>query len=961
MSTIPQPQIPLLAQNASPLDDAWVVLDLETTGLSTDSDEIIEVGAVKFQGDEVLDSYQSFVNPYRALDSFIRRFTGITQAEVDEAPPFSEVAPKLAAFVGAAPIVGHNVLFDLGFLKSSGLSFSNPRTDTWDLAYVLLPRDRDYSLQKLAASLGIQHPRPHRAIEDARVTMRVFLRLFELAAELDVFTLAEMERLASRSSWVLSYLLRQMEMHKMATGAFPGVPRPARPGGAVGVTGIDLAAIRGRLHRDRALRPNRSVTSLDPEQVTSVLKAGGPLSRAIDGFEERPQQIAMARAVADAIGEGKRLMVEAGTGVGKSLAYLVPAALYALKNNVRVVVSTNTINLQEQLLTKDIPDVVKALADVEGVSTDDLRVTLLKGRANYLCLQRWSHLRSSDSLSDDEARMLSKALVWLRATATGDRSELNLGSRKVAAPWDRLSAQGAPDCTGLNGVCFLRSARERAAAAHVVVVNHALLVSDLVAGRALIPDYEVLIVDEAHHLEEVATSQLGFELSQSGIDDLLQALGGERGLVGSAVAALRGSSAAQTRRESIEEVASRVVGRLPEVRDAVASMFGLLTGILKDARDADPRNGRETRITSSTRVQPGWSDLEVQWENANASMSELGRDLVALDAALEGLDEAGVEYYEGLVTETRNAIQVHAELRERLAEFIPKPQADGIYWVGSARRTGDLILHSAPIHVGEQLDKLLFDQKRCVVLTGATLSANGTFDHIRDRTGFKDAEELLLGSPFDYPRAALLCVPDDMPEPTNWAYQGAVEQAVSDAALAAEGRTMALFTSHAALQETARAIRGGLQSHGIDVLAQGVDGSPHRLVESFLDSPRSVLLGTGSFWEGVDLAGEALKVVLLARLPFTVPTEPVFAARSELFEDPFDEYAVPQAILRTRQGFGRLIRTSTDKGVVVILDRRVVSRRYGEAFLRSLPPVTLEKGKLHQLPEQIRSWIGSPM
>ena len=945
MTTGPLPQFPLLPQQASPIEDAWVALDLETTGLSPDSDAIIEVGAVKFQGDEELDSYTTLVNPYRSLDSFIRRYTGISQEEVDAAPPFSEVAPRLASFIGSAPVVGHNIGFDLDFLRSGGLPLTNPRTDTWDMAFVLLPRHRDYSLDKLAAALGIEHPRPHRAIPDASVTRSVFLKLFDVAAEMDVFALAEMERLASRSSWVLAYLLRRLHQYRLSEG-------PSASSGA-GVTGIDVRALRARLHGGRSLRPHRAVDTVDPDEVAAVLSADGPVSRAVSGFEERPQQIEMARAVAEAIGDGRRLMVEAGTGVGKSLAYLVPAALYALKNNVRVVVSTNTINLQEQLLSKDIPDVVDALREVEGVSSEDLQATLLKGRANYLCLQRWGHVRSGEGLSEEDARMLAKALTWLGDTSTGDRSELNLGGRGAFASWDRLSAQGAADCQGVSGVCFLRAARERAAAAHVVVVNHALLIADLAAGRALIPDYDVLIVDEAHHLEEVATKQLGFEISQAGIDEGLQLLGGDRGLVGAAVSALRGSMAAQTRRETIEEVAAKIAGSLPGLRDSVAAMFGTLARVV----DGQSGDGREMRVTAATRAQPGWSELEVRWEDANALMGELERDLLALDAALDGLEEAEVEYYEGLVSETKNAIQEQMELRAHLTEFIPKPQDDGIYWVSTHRRTGDLSLNSAPMHVGEQLDKLLFSQKEAVVLTGATLSANGTFDHMRDRTGFADNDELLLGSPFDYPRSALVYVPTDMPEPSSWAYQGAVEHAVVDAATGAEGRTMALFTSHAALQETARAVRGALQSHDIQVLAQGLDGPPHRLVEAFLDNPRSVLLGTSSFWEGVDLAGDALSVLIIARLPFAVPTEPVFEARSELFDNPFEEYAVPHAIIRTRQGFGRLIRTSGDRGVAVFLDRRVVSRRYGDAFLASLPPATRRKGRLRDLSEHIGTWL----
>ena len=969
-------------QVTSPLDDVWISLDLETTGLSADNDEIIEVGAVKFQGDRTIETFQSLVNPYRPLNGFVRRYTGITQEEVDGAPPFSQVSSRLAAFIGPAPIVGHNIAFDLGFLASKGLRLSNPRSDTWDLAFVLLPGNREYALAKIAASLGISHPRPHRAVEDASVTMHLFLRLAGMAAELDVFTLAEMERLASRSSWVLAYLFRALEAHKVYPHPQPS-PSPQATAGATvnhphvqssgveaaqrspgswqgGVTGLDIQALRERLQHVKALRPSRTVRKVDVDQMAALLGEGGPLAEAMPGFEQRPQQIAMARAVAEAVNDGARLMVEAGTGVGKSLGYLLPAALYALANNARVVVSTNTINLQEQLLTKDIPAMVDALAGVEGVPAEEFRFTQLKGRANYLCLKRWMHMRSGDGLTVDEARMLSKALVWLRSTATGDRSELNLAHRNAAAPWDRLSAQGAQDCTGVSGVCFLRAARDRAASAHLVVVNHALLMSDLMAGRALIPDYDILIVDEAHHLEEEATRHLGFELAQGRFEDHLQMVGGERGLLNRAIAAFRGSSAADTRRETVQEAAARINALLPSVREIVAGVFGLLGGLLDDGADGNASVRQESRVTSSTRSQPAWSQLEVQWENVDVSLAELQNALAALITSLEGLDEAGLTDYEGLVLEAVNALQVNAELRQRLAEFIPQPRADGIYWAARARRSGDLVLHAAPLHVGEQLEKLLFGQKAAVILTSATLSANESFDHVRERTGFGDAEELLLGSPFDYSRAALLCVPQDMPEPSSWAYQTAVAHAVVESTVAAGGRTMALFTSHASLRAAASELRGDLEGRGFNVLAQGVDGPPHRLLERFLDNPRSVLLGTSSFWEGVDLAGEALQVLLLARLPFSVPTEPVFAARSELYEDSFNEYAVPQAVLRIRQGFGRLIRTKTDRGVVVILDRRILSRGYGKAFLRSLPDVTFRTPNMHELPDQIQGWLPRP-
>ena len=953
----PQPAS-LFEAGVHPLEDEWVALDVETTGLSPDDDEIIEVGAVRFRGAETLDTFHSLVNPNRKIGAFIRRYTGIAQEEVDAAPPFSKVASRLESFVGGLPIVGHNIDFDLGFLAAQGVRFTGPKADTLELAYVLKP-SWEYSLEKVAAALGLSHDRPHRALDDAEVTSRIFNLLVEDAGRLDDYALAEMQRLASRSSWVLAYLLRRLETHKMLERRPPPGPRADTERRAqASVTGIDVSSLRERLKRSRALIPNKTSKPVEVGQVRALLSRGGPVSQAMAGYEERAEQAEMAEAVTRAINDGKRLIVEAGTGVGKSMAYLLPAALYALKNNVRVVVSTNTINLQEQLLNKDVPAVAEALRGVDDVPVDDFRYSLLKGRNNYLCLKRWSSLRSSDVVSSDEARMLSKLLVWMQTTGTGDRSELNL-SGGGWTPWERVSAQGALDCAGVGGACFLRHARDRAAAAHVVIVNHALLVTDILTGGAAIPDHDVLIVDEAQHLEGVATDHLGFQISQAGLEDHLDLLAGERGLLNRAALALRGSSAAQTRRDSLDGAAQRIIAALPPVREGMARLFGVLQRLLP-ASGAQSRFGQELRITASTRSQPAWSEAEIAWQDADAALAELDSATTDLFTSLEGLEDAGVLDYEALLMETISLRERTREIRRRFNEAVPHPEENGIYWLSRSSRSSDLEVNMAPVHVGDLLEKLVFSQRRAVVLTSATLSTEDGFGHIIERTGFAEADELRLGSPFDYPKAALLCVPNDMPEPSAWDYQAAVEQAVMDAALAAGGATMALFTSHASLQSTSRALKGSLEAQGFEVLAQGVDGTPHQLVRRFVENPKSVLLGTSSFWEGVDLAGDALKVLLVARLPFSVPTDPVFSARSELYERAFDEYAVPQAILRLRQGFGRLIRTSRDRGVAVILDKRAVSRRYGRAFLDSLPPATRRTPALYELPGEIRRWLRAP-
>jgi DNA polymerase-3 subunit epsilon/ATP-dependent DNA helicase DinG len=561
--------------------------------------------------------------------------------------------------------------------------------------------------------------------------------------------------------------------------------------------------------------------------------------------------------------------------------------------------------------------------------------------------------------------MLSKLLVWLRETATGDRSELNLGGRAVATPWDRLSAQGASDCNGVSGVCFLRAARERASSAHLVIVNHALLMADLATDNSILPDHDLLIIDEAHHLEESATRQLGFELSLPAMQDHLAAISGDGGLLATAVGVLKAESVADSRRQTVRKVADDTAAMVPKVREALAGLLADVGAMADETRSNERKAGgrtQEIRITSGTRAQPAWSGLEAKWEKVDVALSELSVALTRLLTALDDLEESSLPGYEGLLVEAVELFQSNDQIRARMAEFFPHPNRDSVYWVSRSARQGrrppEISLNAAPLHVGDTLEDMVYSRTGAVVMTSATLAAGGTFDHLVDRTGFDDAEHLLLGSPFDYPKSALVCLPTDVPEPSSWAYQGAVEQAIVDASVAAGGRTMALFTSYASLQQATQAVRPALAPHGISVLAQGADGTPHRIVADFLANPKSVILGTASFWEGVDLAGESLQVLLVARLPFSVPTDPIFSARSELFEDSFRQYSVPEAVLRLRQGFGRLIRTSSDTGVAVILDRRIVSKGYGKTFVRSLPPATFTQLPLDEVPGAIREFLG---
>ena len=512
-----------MTQSVSPLwpqqEETCVSLDLETTGINPDSDEIIEVGAVKFQGDRVLDTFQTLVNPFRPLPQFIRELTGITQSQVDEASAFASVAPGLESFIGDCPIVGQNIAFDIEFLLKKGMPLSNPRYDTREMASIFLPQLREYSLAPLAASLGIQHPRPHRAVPDAEVTFRVFDALKGVALDMDEAVLSEIYSLHSRAQTHLAQLLLRIQ------GAV-SQRRVASPPAA----GPDvLVEVQATEHT--ATPPDGApVTPFDEQEdaIAGFFQEDGPLAQVLDSYRYRPQQVEMAQAVAQAMQQSRNLVVEGGTGVGKSMAYLLPAALFAQANGARVVVSTNTINLQEQLISKDLPTLCGALAEWSP-QLGDTSFALLKGRDNYLCLRRLGYLRGEATISPEEANLASKALVWLQTTSSGDRAEMNMTPRD-ASQWSRISAAECPNWRERG--CFLRAARAKAEASDIVVVNHALLMRDLAEGTGSIPDYDYLIVDEAHHLEEEATRQFGWRLSQGMVEQCLERLEGSRGLYG---------------------------------------------------------------------------------------------------------------------------------------------------------------------------------------------------------------------------------------------------------------------------------------------------------------------------------------------------------------------------------------------------------------------------------------------
>jgi len=927
-----------------------VALDIETTGLDPDRETIIEIAAIRFNGKRIEDEFSTLVNPGRHIPEPITQLTGIDDSMVRNAPSLGQAIRLFANFVGEDPVLGQNVRFDLAFLQRQGILQRNPVVDTYEMASVLLPTAARYNLGALGNLLGIPFPATHRALDDTRATQAVYLRLLEMAAELPLETLQEIVEQGEPLEWDGNFgfwqalqLRSQGEMRPKRASRLreeklfdPGEEEAPRPQGAP-----------------------KSVKSLDPEETAALLQYGGPFSHYFPAYEQRPEQVEMLRAIAEAFSMGYHLLVEAGTGVGKSFAYLIPSALFALQNNTRVIISTNTINLQEQLLRKDIPSVSQAL----GLK---LRAAVLKGRNNYLCPRRLDALRRVGPRNADEMRVLGKVLVWQITDDSGDRSALNLNRPQEREYWSRLSAED-DTCTNdmcagrMGGVCPFFRAKQAAQNAHLLIVNHALLLADVAAEGKVLPEYEYLVIDEGHHLEEATTGALSFRMGQFDFDRLIKEVGGATGsgVLGRFLTVthdiLRPSDYAR-----LGQIVQRAADLSFRLENQARDFFLGLNDFMLHAQEGRPQSqySFSIRILPASRSLPGWDNVEMDWQAAGETLRLLLNTLDEAYKAAASLLAEGADEVEDSLGSIGTLYRRLFETETAISGMIHNPSPDTIYWVEIQPANNRLTLNTAPLRVGPLIQKYLWNDKTSVILTSATLTAAEDFTYLKNVLNAEDAAELSLGSPFDYENSTLLYVAKDIPEPNQPGYEQAVNKTLASLAQACGGRMLALFTSYAQLKRCSQAIGNFLRQNDIAVYEQGEGASPAALLEAFKNDSRAVLLGTRSFWEGVDVPGDALSVVAITKLPFEVPSDPIVAARSETFEDPFGQYQIPEAILKFRQGFGRLIRSASDRGVVAILDRRVLTKNYGPLFLQSLPQCNLRQGPAAELPRLAEKWLG---
>ena len=705
---------------------------------------------------------------------------------------------------------------------------------------------------------------------------------------------------------------------------------------------------------------DRPVVPIDPFDVIHTLGEKGAVAQQLARYEDRRSQRDMAAHIADGYNDGGVQLLEAGTGVGKSFAYLVPALAWSRANGERTVVSTNTINLQEQLVGKDLPLLRKAL------STDDYTPTfaLLKGWRNYLCLARMHQAVSGQRtlLEQEKLDELIGIAEWAGHTADGTLSDLPVTPSSEV--WDEVSAE--PDlCTRLKcpefDRCFLFRARRRAAEADIVVVNHHLLAADLSVRQAtenwqeaaVLPPYQRLILDEAHHLEDVAANHLGTQVTSRAVRRLLARFERNgRGLAPTLSYELQ-SRGDLLSRASLDLLQQRLIPAINDARRASEALFSRLYQRLEDLP------GGQQRLDDSFAGDPIWGEgLGFDLDAALGAFRSLRDSVETIADRLSQAEDS--ERRSQLLQELRGVMRRLEGVSDGLNRTL-RPASGGaptVRWMERTARGQHVGLSAVPLDLAPVLRELLFDRLRTVVLTSATLAAAGEFGFLESRLGLSgDSSPVtvreIFASPFDYPAQCLFGVPDDLPGPREDepAHGAAVVQVVTDLAYASDGGMFVLFTSHAALRRAAQEVRLCLGDRW-PILVQG-ESPRDVLLRRFRELENAILLGTDSFWEGVDVPGRALRTLVLNKIPFKVPSEPITAARLErLAEEGFDgfmNYLLPHAALKLKQGFGRLIRSRQDFGVVILLDSRVVTKRYGPLLLSGLPRAERVRGNWAQI------------
>jgi len=954
--------------------DDYCIVEIVTTGPDPETALPVEAAALRVRDGRETDSFGTLINPGVPVPAALLERSARREEEYLGGMEPHTALSGLREFLGHRHIIAHEgMVMEAAVLERYETLPPGPVLDSQELAWLVSPYLRDHSLAALAASF-LGEALSCRALEDARLLQRILLRLREAWEETPQRTREAIGGALAEAGSPWRFLLPADRRRR----PFPDLTET--------LLKIGEHVRRGEGGSRPAIEERIDAGGVDPEEAVSILTSGGALASSFPDHEARPQQAAMAAAVAEALNNGAFLVVEAGTGVGKSLAYLVPGVLYTRAGGGPLVVSTYTRNLQDQLFHRDLPMLSRALGSVE--------FTLLKGRSNYLCLRKWAEwcgllaqgepvLHFGEHTPGESYAFL---VSWLTRTDSGDLEEISLGLRLLLAELAGELASSSEECLRSHCAyfnrCWVEKARARAASSDVVVVNHALLLSQICSPEAgpsnlILPDYRALVLDEAHHLEDVATDTFSLSFALDDSIRMQEELSGRRGLL------------AQWGRSALDPDAQRLLDEAYGLADrSLARAEDLCLQIISPMLpEAVGKGGEATKHRLDRRLL-----AHPAWERARETGSDLAGDLSRLSALLPELaskafspqdkgDEEAVRAFRKAEALSMRACEASAALEVFLCEPESPHFRCHLRWIERGRTYGrasaphSICLRSAPVSVGEEISSLLLSRLESSILTSASLRVPGArdgFSFFLERTGLELAEQngrelrlLALDSPFDYSCQVRLVAVTDLPEPRAGGegfrrYMRGISRVVEEALLATGGKALVLLTSHQQVEFLYSELCPRLEKQGLCCLRQR-RGMPNALLlERFRADRDSVLLATEAFWEGVDVPGESLSAVIMVKLPFRHPQDPVVAGRVEHHDlegsGGWGSYYMPLAVTLFRQGIGRLVRRSTDQGVIVMLDPRFLTRSYSRFFHAALPDgLRVELVRQEELGDAVRA------
>ncbi|MFC1490594.1 helicase C-terminal domain-containing protein [Candidatus Latescibacterota bacterium] len=936
--------------------DTFVSFDVETTGLDPKKNEIIEIGAVKVENGEFIEEYSEFVYPGCPIPDFITHLTGISDSDVAEAESIQTVLPTFLDFADGYILLGQNVNFDISFINNKRMAYKGPFIDNIELARILLPQLHSYSLENLIDYFNIKTDARHRALEDAKATAEVFLLLLDILRESPADFANDLLKLSNRTKSSIGEVL-EADVKERISADKPRTPKkkaPLKPAENISDN------VYGDFYNLDGDPPDSSSPKIDPGIISAMLTNNGALSKHHKAYEEREGQISLSTNIAKAFNDSEIMLAEAGTGIGKSIAYLIPSILWAEKAKQRVIISTNTKNLQEQLFTKDIPLIGKML-DMP------FRAVILKGRGNYICRNRMKNIVNSPSrfLSKKERSLLLPVASWLTTTKTGDLSETGFFPFLAESGLMEKINSDSPTCLGtrckFREKCFVTRVRKAAQVSHIIIVNHSLVFSDMISSGGVLGPYNRIVFDEAHNIEKTAIRFLGVTLNHYRVRRILNHLISQNENAHGLLPTLddwvdemtkawpefsANKSTIGTAIDSVEQVHSALNGLFDNIYHSVRAEAGKSKG---------GHEGKLRYFSGSSIFNDNFDQIETFKESLN-NMIAVINDVLML---VSGASESQLNLKEEMMFEiedVKNSLQ--AIVND--VDFLVEAGGVNVFWFEYNDRNSfySLKINSAPLNVNEKLAHGLYDKMETVIMASATLTVAGDFSYIESRLGINlDSRErtakFIAPSPFDYESQSAVIIPSFVPSPKENSFIKETNEVLYSMAKKLKRGMLVLFTSRSHLNQSYMELRDKLTRSGITLLAQGMDGSRTSILKRFQKETGSVLFGTDSFWEGVDVPGDALEIVVIVRLPFAVPSDPVIQAQMEEIEkaggNPFMDFSVPEAAIKLRQGAGRLIRHRNDKGAVVMLDNRIITTRYGSLFRKSLSGKSLEATDMEML------------